>query len=1072
MKTTIPTLLATLAAAFLTTTARADIPAGNLLYTVGTTFSSGGRSHVYLLWMPTDEDLLRLRAYSVWSKPGAADAPGQYEPEAWIKVQTEPAVIEGALRRAERLGQDLSKLEAAIDGLFEMFKPGDTMTRSEKLSMILQGAQADAALYHDLLVLARLHPAVSLCLGAAYTGPANGLRTYEVRMAGPDDGPHAPASTRRVVGRVTLDPAAYQPLPAPGVPVSAPFGRWKDGVFQRDARAHLTVRIRWATPDALRQQSLLQFGYRVYRVDPAFYESAGMGSGSLQPGDLANYAMAFPDKVKCASPVPVLIERMLTAAEAADLVNDPATGFFVDDNDRSEPGGTPFQDGDEFQYMVTAVDVLGRDGIASPASLLQICRAIGPNPPRNPAVRDQVTHPNSQSTRQVFGISWQAPEEVAESPVTRYDVYRWENADDALTPGTTVRKVASVAAQPGVEWYAAEDASLGVPPPAAELNKPWWFTVRAVSVGACGDTPSPHSAPASGVLRKRSGPLPGAVSGVTITKGVPAIAINSTTTWENLPADDPGFLNVLIRVSRTSDAIDGADVYYRIDNSAPAGAGEPTPLGPKPVGSTYLGSVRFKPSDDPQRTSEHRIHLPDTGSHSVTFHLRARDRHGNLGGFQSGTLSSANSNRRKIVVATASHSYERQKAPVGLSNEKHVSLPVGATQTATPSLEFQIGSDTSRWKIYRRIDLGPLVLIDEGSGPPPTSVPTETLAANSGEVGYFLQLIDANGFAGPLTELGHFQMTPVEPPPQPMLLPVEGLPEQFKATLRWACPPHGIGRFHVAVAAEGAVPADRISPDLTLAFENRANVPVEVDGKPAELDFRIYDTGPLLGNNSPEQAVTLTLQEGVRYHFLVEAVSTSGDKGKASNLVSFAWINPVDPGPLAPWPARPSAQLNSAFAPPQASDAGIIVGYLSEYTTQEQDGDKVRLWPSINLWNFLIREPGRPERRLLPCVVYRYQLPNDRYPKVSGDLVQVTPLLRNIAARDEVLTPLGGGAPRTYTVVYDPYFKFDTTRKRVLIHVPQPKVAYATYRYVLLLFREDGEIDSAVPTNAFTMEIN
>lgn len=1075
MKTIFPSLLAalaTLAAFSLTERVPADIPAGNVLYTVGTTFTGGGQDHVYLLWMPTDEDLLRLRSYSVWSKAGAANAPGEYQPESWIKVQTEPGVIEGALRRAERLGQDLSKLETAIDGLFEIFKPGATMTRSEKLSMILQGAQADARLYHDLLVLARLHPAVSLCLGAAYTGPANGMRTYEVRMAGPDDGPQAPDAVRRVVGRVTLDPAAYQALPAPGSPVPVPFGRWKDGVFQRDARGNLNARMRWATPDPLRQQSLLQFGYHVYRVDPVFYQSAGMGSGSLRPGDLANYATAFPDKVKRASRSPVLIERMLSAAEAADQVNDPDTYFFIDDNGRFDPGGVPFNDGDEFQYMITAVDVLGRDGAASPATLFQICRTVGPNPPLNLTVRDQVTHPTSTTTRQVFGLSWQRPQEVAESPITRYDVYRWEKAEDAVTPGATVRKVASVNAQAGVEWYTGEDASLGVPPPSGEINKTWWFTVRAVSVGACGDIPSPHGAPASGVLRKRSGPQAGTISGVTITKGIPHLGVNSTWTWESLPSNDPGYLNARISITRSSDAIDGVDVYYRVDDASPAGQGEPTPLGPAPVSSVYLGSVRFKPTADPQRVTNHRIQLPDTGSHTVTFHLRARDRHGNLSGFDQGTLSSANSDRVKIIVATASHQYLPQQAPVGLSNNKHVSRPVGQATVATPTLQFQIGADTSTWKVYRRIDLGPLVLVKEGTGTPPESVPTETLAANSGEVSYFLQLIDANGFARPMVELGHFQMTPVEPPPQPMLLPVEGLTEQFKATLSWACAPHGVGRFHVGVAAVGKTPANRISNDLSLAFETRANVPVEIDGKTEELDFRMYDTGPLLNNSNPEHSAKMILDEGTTYYFIVEAVATSGEKGKTSNMVAFAWIAPLDPGPLAPWPARPSPQLNTAFKPLTASDEGIVIGNLSEFTSQEQDGNKVRLWPSINLWSYLLREPGRTERRLLPCVVYRYQLPNDKYPKVSGDVSQVTPMLRNIAARDELLTPLGGGAQKTYTVVYDPYFKFDTTKKRILIHVPQPKVAYAKYRYVLVLFRDDGEIDSAVPTNPFTMEIN
>ena len=35
---------------------------------------------------------------------------------------------------------------------------------------------------------------------------------------------------------------------------------------------------------------------------------------------------------------------------------------------------------------------------------------------------------------------------------------------------------------------------------------------------------------------------------------------------------------------------------------------------------------------------------------------------------------------------------------------------------------------------------------------------------------------------------------------------------------------------------------------------------------------------------------------------------------------------------------------------------------------------------------------------LLPIVVYRYQVPGGDFPEVSGDIYQVTPLMRNIAA--------------------------------------------------------------------------
>ncbi|MCF7733610.1 MAG: hypothetical protein K9N23_18115, partial [Akkermansiaceae bacterium] len=932
------TILASLAAVLLLGPAAAAAPAaqpaatpaGNVLLTVGTTFSNGGGDQVYLLWTPTDEDLLRLRAYSIWSKPGAADSPQEYQPESWIKVQTDPAVIELTLRRAERLGQDLSTLDSAIDGLFELFKPGGTMNRAEKLSAILQGAQVEPDLYHDLLVLARFHPAVSLCLGAAYTAPISGQRTYEVRMAGIGDGPQAPDAARRVVGRVTLDPAAYQALPAPGPPVSTPFGSWEPTslptvfYFQPDSRSDLTARIRWATPDALRQKTLLQFGYHVYRVNPQFYLSQNLGGGTLKPGDLAAYAQAVPDQVKRVSRLPVMIPRMLTATEAADRRGDPDTAFFVDDNGRFDPGGVPFQDGDSFQYLVTAVDVLGRDGVASPATEILIYRTTGPNQPREVSVLDAVSHPTPTTTRQVFGIHWRSPVPVPDITVSHYDVYRWENVADITQPerteGKPPVKVATIPAQPGVEWYAAEDASLGAALHPVQRGVTYWFTVRAVAVGALADLgplpgapASDHSAPASAILRDRSSPAPPAAADteIRVYTSNPSVKVDSTDGTEALDAPEAGFLNGRITLTRTSAATDGADYYYRLNNINPAGTTEPTPLGPAPLGAVYLGSVRFADSGPNTLTTDLRVELPDaTGNHSVTFHLRSRDQHGNLSQFTSGTLQAtpATSGQRKLLTATAAHQYSWGKPSSGPTLDLHVSRPLDHTGIVAPQFQIETAGVQDKWKIHRRVDLGPLELVRAGFGGG-LMYDDQAIAVNAGEMAYFIQTVDDNGTGSPLADMGSFRMSSIEPPPRPMLLPVEAL-SASRATLTWACSPHGVTRFHLGVAAVGRLAADTISATLSPAFETRSKVPVMIDGKSTTLDFRMYDTGTLPPNPGPQFPVTLDLEDGVTYHFIVEAISASGERSKASNLVTFAWVNAAPPRqprrPMARPPARPA----------------------------------------------------------------------------------------------------------------------------------------------------------------------
>lgn len=1063
-----------------------NVPAGNVLYTVGTTFSSGGQDHAYLLWSPTDDDLLRLRAYSIWSKPGGANSPAEYQPMSWIKVQTDPATIELTLRRAERLGQELSKLETAIDGLFEDIRPAVGVSRADKLSVILQGALNDPEMFHNLLILARLHPAVGLCMGAAYAGPINGLRTFEVRMAGPNDGPGAPDAARRVVGRVTLNPVAYEALPAPGPAVSVPFGGWVGDMWIMDARASLNARMRWSTPDPLRQQTLLQFGYQVYRIKPPFYQAQIAGT-TLQPGDLAGYAQAFPNEVKRVNRSPVLIDRMFTLSEATDRVTDPETAFLVDSNGLGEPGAVPFEDGQSFFYMVTAVDILGRDGHASAAQQITIYRTTPPAQASQVSVEDLVTHPAPTTMRQEFRVKFQASPPVPGVSILKYEVFRWQNVEDITKPdtGTPPVLVATVTAIAGREWYEAKDATLGVPVPAGQLGKPHWFTVRAVAVSALAASPqgapkSPHSAPASCILRDRSSPTPpvNLTADVVIVEGRISMSVASPPyVVEDLPAPDYGYLNCRIDLTRDSPAIDGADCYCRINNTSPAGVTDPTPLGPAPRNATYLGSIRFADVSPNPLSSDLRIKLPtQSGDHSVTLHLRARDRHGNLTGFVSRTVSvdDATYGKRHLIPATVSHSYAQTVAGTGPTLLRHVSRRADNGQINLPFFEILNLPGDGTWKIQRRIDQGEMELEAEGKGQLGGYLNAKALATNAGEVSYSLQLTSANGVAGPLREIGRFRMSAIEPPPQPMLLPVEALPDEH-ATLSWACAPHGVERFHIGVAGVGHPAPDSISGQLSTAFETRSEE-VTLEGKTTALDFRMYDTGAV-GGSSPEHAVTLDLEDGVTYHFIVQAISSTGERGKISNRVSFAWIGTTDPGPNAPWPARAPAQINSNFGNPKASMEGIIIGSLPKNTTVTYVGNTWRLRPPagqnpVDLMTRLYRESSgemdgsRRDRLLLPCVVYRYQLPNAVFPKVSGDVVQVSPLIVGIAARAEKI----GGVD--YTVVYDPYFRFYTNPNGIYLIPPQPLIDKSTYRYLMVLLREDGEIDSVVPTTTFTVDVN
>jgi len=105
---------------------------------------------------------------------------------------------------------------------------------------------------------------------------------------------------------------------------------------------------------------------------------------------------------------------------------------------------------------------------------------------------------------------------------------------------------------------------------------------------------------------------------------------------------------------------------------------------------------------------------------------------------------------------------------------------------------------------------------------------------------------------------------------------------------------------------------------------------------------------------------------------------------------------------------------------------------------------------------------------LFPLVVYRAQLPNDQFPDVSGDVVQVTPLMEQIAF-DRTAPPVGGNV----VIVHDPFIRLIPVAPtqgnqdwELYLLDTQPVVEDASYQYFLVrLDPETREIAEVMPTN-------
>ena len=121
---------------------------------------------------------------------------------------------------------------------------------------------------------------------------------------------------------------------------------------------------------------------------------------------------------------------------------------------------------------------------------------------------------------------------------------------------------------------------------------------------------------------------------------------------------------------------------------------------------------------------------------------------------------------------------------------------------------------------------------------------------------------------------------------------------------------------------------------------------------------------------------------------------------------------------------------------------------------------------------------NQENKSLFPLVVYRYQETNSLFPgKVSGDIVQVTPMMDRIAFRFENDPSLGIGA-----VIYDPFIDVlradlvglppgATARYAMVLLDTQPVILGARYRYILARFGTDGEIAEVIPTAPVEVEL-
>ncbi len=1034
----------------------------NVIYSVGTTYIDGaGKTWAYILWQGSDASLVQNRPYAVYDKAGLVTSPATYTRESVVKTQTEIPVISVLLERGTHLGDDLGLLEERVTILFQTLMPAASISLAEKVSIVIRGAQSDPNHFNNLILLSKVHPAINLCLGLAHAQqiPAVGIRSFEIRAFD-----LSTMTDREVVGRVTLDPAAPVILPAPSIPVAIPHAI---------AKGNLNAKFRWYSPDDLKKLSLLSYGFNLYRMPKTLAEANGFHITPPTTLQLLTLNSNNP-AVKRINKAPILKNREFNAASLADFVADRTNYFVVDENRRFSQGGIPFNNGDQFYYFLTARDILGRDGLVSPGSLVTMCDMMPPEAPGGVQVVNDYSF-NGGVNKQVLKVRWKQPVNTSNSVINKYYVYRWKAPAEVpvFFPNPASHRIAGpIAYIPGAEWNSYVDDGVGSPQVPADADKTFWYTIRAEDDSACGGNLSPHSSPVFGVLRDREGPS-GPRGDVTFDCRRPVVGDRKYQDVLDRESEQrKDYVFYTLECKRQDKGIEWAEFY--VDSSDP---------------TNYLGRFYFSPSDGSVQVP---YLLPRaSGKDALVFVCRVGSIDGEVSAFSAHSAVSYPQfgfNRHVLWEAlTFTVKTSIYNAVKGRDCDRHV--PVNPTDGTIDGVDVVITltPGTKEYKLYRRIDEGTLTLIKQGPANfddvTSISYTDDAMPPHAATVCYYGQLFDEHGNASPLTLLGGdcLHLAATSPLPTPMLSNLEqaGTDASPEMKIRWFCPPYGVERFEVYIAAEQWITPPNISAELSANQGPTPNpIVYTVKGLPGTNDFGQYLTpriGPGFGNGAQFE-VNVDIQEGQLYTVFVKAVGKDGSKGPRSNVEQFYWAPTILTGPKVPWPARPLPKLNFWNSPIIAEQlnpsvfpgVGIRIGEVTGRVLNTRSTDnKLSIQQSL----YDLSPPmehiysNKAGASLFPVALYRFQVASPLYPTVSGDVVQVSPLMEEIAY-DNATDPNGIAV----VALRDPFIRVAPAKdNRVLNYMylvdTQPVLSNATYGYVLVRFNGQKEIEEVILTS-------
>ncbi len=1037
------------------------------VFTLGTvTRDATGNDWAYLVFQPTDDVLMAGKQLAVYAKPGDADSTSPLVKKSVVLATGDTAAIGPMLDRALHLGDNLDLLKSRLAVAFTNPAPALQASLADRLSLAIRSAVTNPPQASTLALLGRVHPAVNLVFGRGYAQLiGSGKTTFEVRELDPVSNQEL-----RVLGRVTVEAGKPVVLAAPSAPAQVP---------ETTARGNLNAQLRWATPVELRRLSLLVHGYNLWRVPRAAAIAAGF---DVTPPSFSKL-ISNPGTVRVNDLPIVPGKQYFSDAEALDFAADPNTFFVDDDNQWKQPNQPGFKNGDAFYYFATARDLLGRDGLVSPGTEVILCDRLPPPAPAFLHVENEFSKANDKLQR--LRLTWpqsSLPTGGGNS-ITGYRIYRWSNPGEmsSLARNPTNNLVAEVDASPASSTYTYLDTGPGAPSGLANPNQTFWYSVRAVDAGACGPNFSPNGPLAFGVIRDFTGPLPpsGAVTGACCTPQVYPVG-QTNVVISNLPLYADLTRYVLV-CHRSNVHIAWAEFFAASS-----------------LGTNSLGRYWFLASGDTVNSPVLPIPTALTLDRSFGFFCQVGSDTGLVttnAFFHGRAVDSQSLGSIGFLAAADCQTIGDCAVHLGQMTPGGTNSPIG--------ISISLTTGTREYRLYRRVDDGPLTLIKQGEANfdsvKQIDFSDQELPASSSVVCYFGQLLDEHGNASPLAQLGDC-ITIAKAPPQPMLAPLEPFTSggQPHLRIRWFCPTAGVDRFRVWLSDDANKAPNVLVAELG-GNENAAlsSASVTVDGTTQTLNFATYlspQPGPMFGDGV-EFKITPVMPANHTWTVFITAVGKGGLQSSPSNVGRVTWNSAAaDNGPAVPWPARPlppnqkpsifEGFLIASQLPTNVFDGiGIQVGIVPTDFQVQLDYQPTKtdhflqvvpnyLLGTAKLDNIFLRDLSSVP--LNNFVVYRVQSPSPTFPTVSGDLVQVTPLVSRLRSKPTTLGTLpvsfkyvnaSAGDPAIQIV--DPFLKivYPTTvgPASLVVLDTQPIILGAAYTYLIVRLDSRGEILDVIP---------